>query len=279
MILILRHKRLNSHRKFEEVFLKLVDWAHQAIEKSCNQSVRPHAIIVLNKAKPRRNANVDQWDFTEAQLESVQKALERKTELKNKVKFWTGRKVKIETARDLLECYYTDVKVIRIPVLHDPELLEKQITKLYVTIKANCSESQKQRRRCHMRLDAVKLHLYLRNAFDHFATHADKPFDFVKASFDINPISSSFSLRDGILKLAVTVQQLTEDHMGLSVWMKISRVIASCFMLNAYQRSVKGLGKIQYRFAMHLLMSCPRRPRLGVRPILGTLLKGPQRFL
>jgi hypothetical protein len=237
----------------------LVDWAHQAIEKSCNQSVRPHAIIVLNKAGASINAKVDRWDLdavTNIQLKSVQKALDKKKDLKEKVEFWTGRKVKIETVRDLLECYYADIKVIRIPKLHDPELLEQQVTKLYDTIKANCSESQSRRRHCRMRLDAVKLHLYLRNAFDHFATHADKPFDFVKASFDINPISPSFSLRDGILRLAITVQLLADDPMGLSVWMKISRVIASCFMLNAHQRSVKGLGKIQSRFAMHLLKSC-----------------------
>lgn len=243
-------------RKFEEVVVKLVDWAHRAIEKSCNQSVLPHAVIVLNKAGTSNSGKSDRWDpdaVTNTQLEAVNKALEKKKELKEKVAFWAMRNVNINTSKDLLECYYASVKVIRIPMLHDPELLEKQVSKLYDMISAKCNESQERRRQCRMRLDAVKLHLYLRNAFDHFATYADKPFDFVKASFDINPISPSFGLRDGILRLAITVQPLLEDHTGLLVWQKISRVIASCFMLNAYQRSVKGLSKVRSWFVTLLL--------------------------
>jgi hypothetical protein len=243
-------------RQFEEVVVKLVDWAHQAIEKSCNQSVLPHAVIVLNKAGTSNSGKNDRWDpdcVTDTQLEAIKKALEKKKELKEKVAFWIKRNVNIKTIKNLLECYYASVKVIRIPKLHDPELLEHQVSKLYDTISAKCNESQERRRQCRMRLDAVKLHLYLRNAFDHFATYADKPFDFVKASFDINPISPSFGLRDGILRLAITVQPLIEDHSGLLVWQRISRVIASCFMLNAHQRSVKGLGKVRSRFVMLLL--------------------------
>lgn len=240
-------------RKFEEVVVKLVDWAHRAIEKSCNQSVLPHAVIVLNKAGTSNSGKIDRWDpdsVTNTQLEAVNNALGKKKELKEKVAFWTTRNVDIKTSKELLECYYASVKVIRIPKLHDPELLEKQVSKLYDMISKKCKQSQDWRRQCGMTLDAAKLHLYLRNAFDHFATYADKPFDFVKASFDINPISPSFGLRAGILRLAITVQPLLEDHSGSLVWQKISRVIASCFMLDAHQRNVKGLGKVRSRFVM-----------------------------
>ncbi|KAI0974552.1 hypothetical protein F4678DRAFT_458515 [Xylaria arbuscula] len=203
---------LDNGRKFETVIINLVDWAHQAIEKSCNQSVLPHAVIALNKASTQSEKD-DRWDadsLTDKLLETAKKALEKNHTLKNKAAFWTDRNVKIETVKDLLGCYYASVKAIRLPMLQYPELLEQQVSKLYNTISEKCKESH-ERRRQH-------------------------------PSFDINPISPSFGLRNGIFRLAVVVQQLISHRNGLLVWQRISGVIASCCMLNAHQRSVKGLG-------------------------------------
>ncbi|KAI1422633.1 hypothetical protein F5Y12DRAFT_799440 [Xylaria sp. FL1777] len=235
---------LDNPRKFEQVVISLVDWAHQAIEKSCNQSNLPHAVIALNKATQTMDDD-KRWDadsVTNTIITSVDKALTKNRNLKRKVLFWAERSVEIHTVKELLECYYASVKAIRLPMLQYPELLEQQVSKLYDIISVKSRTSQERRRQHRMQLDAVKLHLYLRNAFHHFAKNKEEPFNFVKASFDINPVSPSFGLRNGILQLAVTVQPLLADHSGQDLWRSISRVIASCSMLNAYRRNIKGLG-------------------------------------
>ena len=232
-------------RTFEMVVENLVEWAHQAIEKSCNQSVLPHAVIALNKAND--NKDDSRWDVnstTESVLSAANKALGTRI-LEERVAFWKDRNVEIHTVEDLLKRYYASVTVIRIPMLQHPELLEQQVSKLYSQISEKCRVSYERKRQHHMELDAVKLHMYVRNAFGHFASNPTKPFDFVKASFEINPISPSFGLRNGILRLAVIVQQSIQHQSGLHVWRSVCRVIASCFWLNAHRRSVKGLGKIQ----------------------------------
>lgn len=52
---------LRRLRVIESVFEKLVDWAAAALEKSSNQPVLPHAIIVLNASDNSTNAEL--WDI------------------------------------------------------------------------------------------------------------------------------------------------------------------------------------------------------------------------
>lgn len=250
-----------SVRKFESVLIQLVKWAHQAIEKACNQSVLPHAVVALNRTQSN-GQNAEKWESkstTQALLKAVQSSLTKNDYLRGMVQFWDERKVKIETVDDLLNCYYASTQVIRIPLFRSPVLLEQQITTLYEAIKGKCKTSQQRRQQEHMQLDAVNLHHYLRNAFNHFADHADKPFDFVKASFEINPISANFSLRSGISRLAQIVRTCTGD-IGLQVWERISRAIASCILLSAYQRDVIGLGEQSALCYVPALIVMRRRP-------------------
>jgi hypothetical protein len=52
---------LRRLRVIESVFEKLVDWAAAALEKSSNQPVLPHAIIVLNASDNSTNAEL--WNI------------------------------------------------------------------------------------------------------------------------------------------------------------------------------------------------------------------------
>lgn len=229
--------------RIEEALVKLVDWAHQAIEKSCNQPALPHVVDLLNKVGSRNLGSIDRWDpvsITHFNMNAARKALERNENFKEKIAFWTARHVEIKSLEALLHRYYSSVKLLRVPDLEDPELLERQISKLYDTISNMRRITQWESFRCGTRLDATELQLYLRNAFDHFAACPDKPFNFVKASFEMDAIGPDF---DGILKLAVKLQPLLENHNGLSVWKETSRVIASCFILDAHRRGLKGLGR------------------------------------
>jgi len=220
------------------VVKKLVKWAHQAIEMTCNQSVLPNVIIVLNKADASPGEG-DSWDadaLKEELKSTVQKSLEKNTYLKEKVEFWKEKNVQIKDVEGLLSCYYASFHAIRIPRLQSPVLIEQQITRLYDIISKTCENSQRLRQQQRMQLDAVNLHLYIRNALSHFATNPNTPFDFVKASFDINPISPGLNLCSGITRLAIIVQKCS-DESGLAVWERISPAIASCILLSANQRN------------------------------------------
>ncbi|KAF2680909.1 FabD/lysophospholipase-like protein [Lentithecium fluviatile CBS 122367] len=235
---------LDNHKKFEQVVAELVEWGHQVVEKACNQSVLPHAVIALNKA-PTHSDDTARWDSVETTkqlLSSVHITLKKNDKLQQKVAFWSSRKVTINTVEDLLKCYYSSITAIRIPNHQPPKLLENQITKLYDIIADKCATSQRKRKDERMQLNAVDLHLYLRNAFDHFATQADKPFDFVKASFEINPSSASLGLASGISRLAEVVQKCLGYPDGLTVWNRILPFVASCMFLSAYRLNVPGRG-------------------------------------
>lgn len=54
-----------------------------------------------------------------------------------------------------------------------------------------------------MLLDVEDLHSYLEDAFNHFASMLDFPFDFIQASFQNSPISPDSG--GSILKLALTI--------------------------------------------------------------------------
>jgi hypothetical protein len=68
---------------------QLIDWAAAALERSSNQPVLPHAIIVLNAAE--NNTDPRLWDVdesTEHLMESVREAIERNHNLRKVPEFW-----------------------------------------------------------------------------------------------------------------------------------------------------------------------------------------------
>jgi hypothetical protein len=236
-----------SHRKFEQVVIDLVEWGHQVIEKACNQSVLPHAIIVLNKS-PSHSVDKERWETestTKDLLHKALAALKKKDKLQEKVRFWEERNVPINTAEDLLKRYYASITAIRIPNAQPPALVESQINKLHKIIKGKSEESQKKRLEECMQLNAVDLHLYLRKAFEHFAAKVDEPFDFIKASFDINPGSASFGLASGISNLANIVQKCLGYPGCYTILNHIIPFVASCMCLSAYRLpNITGVGML-----------------------------------
>ena len=206
------------------------------MEKSCNQSVLPHAVIVLNKSS---YTNQDErWDVekaTEQLTESIKDVINKNPALKARAEFWKTRGKSITDVKSLLMCYYASFKVVRIPEQGSPNLLKQQIERLYDVVSQACKASQKRREESRRRLDAETLLLFLRNAFAHFATHLEKPFNFVQASFEIDPASEDSNFGEGILQLAVTLQKILVADV-LSSWERMSELVASCIMLDATRR-------------------------------------------
>lgn len=226
-------------RIIENVIERLIEWASAALEKSTNQPVLPHVIIVLNASENAIDAA--QWDAdfaTSWLLRSVGEAL-TKPSLKEYARLRTGSNREIRTAEDLLLSYYCSVRVVRIPTKGRPQLINGQVGKLYQEIVQGCNQSRASKRKVRMLLGADELQPYLQDAFDHFSSNLEIPFDFVKASFLHNPIPADFG--GNILTLAIRLMQVFENRLdAVGIFKELSPMVASCIMLDSARHKTKG---------------------------------------
>ena len=124
----------------ESVFERLVDWAAAAFEKSSNQPVLPHAIIVLNASE--YDINPDLWSVHKAttqMLESISKTVYQNATFTKYAQFWRERHRQIETIEQLLHAYYSSARVVRIPTSGRPNLIQDQIQELQHRINSACT--------------------------------------------------------------------------------------------------------------------------------------------
>lgn len=221
---------------------KLISWASESFEKSVGQPALPHVIIVLNATDLAIDAR--QWDVAEATrkfLSDVETSIERIPDLQAQLAYWCAESRPIKTTKDLLECYYSSITVVRIPTKGRYMLMAEQVAKLHTEIMVKCSQSHNQKKKVHMLSNSEDLQLYLQLAFDHFSQNLDEPFNFVKVALKANPIPSDFS--GNILRLAVAIK----DHHPLwtlaMVFEHLSLMVASCIMLDIDRH--RRLGKRQ----------------------------------
>ena len=155
---------------------------------------------------------------------------------------WRARGKTIETTKDLLECYYSSVTVVRIPTRGRYMLIDEQIGKLHTEIKRSCKKAYATKRRVRMLSNGDKLQVYLQSAFDHFSQNLDSPFDFVKEAIKINPIPRDF--RGNILKLAIAIRdhnRFENQEDGPRIFRELSHMVASCVMLDVVRHSLLGM--------------------------------------
>ena len=151
-----------------------------ALEKSSNQPVLPHAIIVLNASE--NDLDPALWDIgtsTSRLLENLSRTVFQNATFKKYAQFWRERNRSIETVEQLLHSYYRSVKVVRVPTSGRPNLIRDQVAKLHNHITVACDIARQRKAELRMLLEADELQPYLQYAFDHFACDLDCPFDFV----------------------------------------------------------------------------------------------------
>ena len=99
-------------------------WAAAALEKSSNQPVLPHAIIVLN-ASPN-DPDLELWKTSSATarlMKSLSQTVTQNATFKKYAIFWKERRRNIQTVEELLLSYYSSVRVVRIPTVGRPNLI------------------------------------------------------------------------------------------------------------------------------------------------------------
>jgi hypothetical protein len=231
---------------FESIVLeKLLDWASASIEKSLNQPALPHVIIALNATDLKIDEK--QWnveDATRILMSDIEGAISRVPRFAEYALLWKQAGRTIRTTKDLLECYYSSVTVVRIPTHGRYMLINEQVGKLHAEIRKCCQTAYWTKKRIRMLSNDEKLQVYLQSAFDHFSQNLNKPFDFVKEAIKNNPIPRDFG--GNILKLAIAVKdhnRFINQHDGPKIFRELSHMVASCLMLNSARQDL--LGKFQ----------------------------------
>lgn len=231
---------LRNPKTFESsVLAKLLSWASASMEKSLNQPTLPHAVIALNAT----DMEVDpaEWESehaTKVLMSTVAGAIHRDSTYRGLADYWIGQGRRVNTMKDLLECYYSSVTVVRIPIKGRYMKIDSQVEKLHAVITKKGSESFKARRRSRMLSNAEELNIYLQCAFDHFSQDLDTPFNFMDVAFKINPIPLDFG--GNILKLAVAIKNCRRFTDPRNIFKELSYMVASCVMLDCVRQSLKG---------------------------------------
>ncbi|KIX92899.1 uncharacterized protein Z520_11375 [Fonsecaea multimorphosa CBS 102226] len=205
----------------------LVDWAKRSVEKSLNQPILPSAIVVLNAVEV---ADVEGITTTEPDLRELARNFAPEGHRRGLF------------ARELLECYYRSVRVIRIPAKSSEpyNLINNQILQLREEIVSVCQTAHYEKSIKRRLANADDLQQYLQAGFEHFANDIERPFDFRRVSTRNKLIAHDFG--DHILTLARTIHESTR-HERLQPIMLLGGLCslrASCILLDYVRNNLQG---------------------------------------
>ena len=228
---------LRNPKTFQSsVLSKLLDWGAAALERSINQPTLPHCVVVLNCSDAALAA--DQWNAdsaTQALLSTVRGAIDHAEgvpRFRALAERWRELGRDVCSVEDLVLCYYSSFKVIRLPTGSQINRMREQVSQLRGLISQCCARSFEAKSRARVLSDGAELGKYLQSGFDHFTSHLDLPFDFLQVSLARNPIPNDFG--DHILQLCLAVQRSCRgDRSGLRRLLeRMGPFVASCILLD-----------------------------------------------
>jgi len=170
-----------------------------------DQPALPHIIIVLNATD--LTVQEKHWNIeysTKFLMSDIEGAISRVPRSREYANLWRDTGRTIGTVKDLLECYYSSITVMRIPTHSRYMLMNQQISELHGEMKKCCQVSYWTKKRVRMLSSDEKLQVCLQSTLDHFSQNLNSPFDFVKEAVKNNPIPRDFG--GNILKLAIAVR-------------------------------------------------------------------------
>lgn len=220
-------------RTFESVALKLLlDWAASSLERSLNQPILPHAIIVFNATDVQ--VDEDEWDVEKATfslMSKVRSAIIKVPEFRQYAEIWSQKGKRLDTTEDLIKCYYSSISVVRIPAKGRYMLLNEQIESLHEEIELSCDAAFRKRERVRMLPHVDELNEYLEAGFKHFSKRLDVPFNFVEIAVRNHPVPQNFG--DHVSNLAADIQKKLNCNNASTIFRKLSPFVASCLLLDA----------------------------------------------
>lgn len=211
----------------------LLDWAASSLEKSLNQPVLPHAIIVFNATDI--GVDKDEWDVekaTKSLMSKVKNAIEKVPEFRTYADLWHQKGKHVKTMEDLIKCYYSSINVVRIPAKGRYMLINEQIEKLHERITIACDDAFRTRELVRMLPHVDELNEYLQAGFKHFSKRLDVPFNFVEIAVRNHPVPQN--LGDHISNLAADMHRKLDYRDDPSpIFESLAPFVASCLLLDA----------------------------------------------
>ncbi|KAI1427994.1 hypothetical protein F5Y12DRAFT_791152 [Xylaria sp. FL1777] len=174
----------NNSRSSHNILQEMFKWAREGHEKTLNQRVRPGLIIVLNKMTTgSHNALGSVNRATKRLLENF----EQSTRFSELQKTWRSRGKEIQTAEELILCYYDSFRVVSVPqyTATSPATVKKtsdQIKTLYEEIGQMSELIRKKRQLLNPELDVASLNAYLRQALVGLGRDCESTIDFHQLS-------------------------------------------------------------------------------------------------
>ena len=142
-----------------------------------NQYFRPALLVVVNND---HRDNIEQWCDIDFATEAVLENLDASTWFDDQKSTWNRRGKEINTARELLLCYYDDLRVAFIPSGEAvrTQVIFEQYQKVYAEIRAGAQRVQRRRRSAGVSPDIETFTLYTELAFQALSENLDGSVDF-----------------------------------------------------------------------------------------------------
>lgn len=210
------------------------------MERSTNQARLPYAIVAVNATEDR--IDEQDWDCDHATrnlMSTVGTLLDSDVHYRKLAEKWRTHGKRISTMQDLLHCYYSSVRVVKIPRKEQAMLVDRQVDQLYEEITKACEYSHRPKWESQQLLNVNDFQQYMDFAYDHFSRNIDEAFDFMDAGIKRNPIPRGW--KGNILKLLIHASRL-DNFVGRpnEIFQHLSVIVGSATVLNCIRQRRPG---------------------------------------
>lgn len=217
---------------------QLVEWANLGFDTTLNQRFRPSLILIINRddrvgSIVRKECDVE---FATSELFGT---MEESQWFETQKKKWRDRGREVTTSRDLLYCYYDDVKVVVIPspLVLPTQVLFDQYKKLYRLLRERSKAIQTKRNDAGLSSSAEDYVVYMDIALQQMAENFFHPIDLHHIVQQVHRMPSNFHSH---ITSVLTSYASSRKLNGAAAIEEFSKYLASCIALRA-RDAVEGM--------------------------------------
>jgi hypothetical protein len=219
-------------RTAEQDMAQLVDWAHDAHDFTTNQGVKPGLLYVVNQDS---HADFKQWANVEFATDKIMDKLKKSRRFVKEQKVWKIRGVNVESADQLLHCYYSSVKVVFIPQFlpENPACealdVQKQYDTLYKEITSLSWRSSESRKKAGLLFDLGNLARHSIGVLEHLAKDYRSSVDLKQLA---EPLPYPTNFKTHVLNVLSRLQNMSSNNRnGNQIGSEASLIERACAYL------------------------------------------------
>jgi hypothetical protein len=189
-----------------------VNWTATGYDRLTNQHFRPALLIIINNDS---KDNINYWCDVDNATEAVLENLDASAWFDEQRHTWNWRGREINSARELLLCYYESLRVVFIPSGEAvrTQVIFGQYQKLYAEIQAGAQQVQSRRRSAGVNPDIETLTLYTELAFQALSENLEGSVDFYDIVRQVTKLPQD--LTEHLVNVLVKLKKRnpSEDHL------------------------------------------------------------------